>query len=215
MKRVIATVSIVLLISGCAGFPGGHGAATTAATGSHTATSGMTERGDVDTSPDESGAGGAMSPPVQAGVHERNVNIGNWRVDCLYEETRFQTQCKAETYGKVLQFIGDEVYEPTPVLWISWMSKEDPDKRTVCMLGHDYPVNAVSFRVDNHAPLQLAAGTASGCFIASQTFINQIRKGSQLVVSFLRFPWGETKVGFDLHRSNRALDELKKLVASQ
>jgi hypothetical protein len=148
-------------------------------------------------------------------VRERKVDFGNWQVDCLYEETRYQTQCKAETYGRITQFLGDEVYKPTPILWISWMKGEDPDKRTVCVLGHDYPVNAVSFRVDDNSPLKLSAGTASGCFQSNQTFINQLRKGKQLVVSFMRFPWGETRVSFNLNRSNSALDELKKLVAAQ
>jgi hypothetical protein len=196
MKRLAVIASIVLSISGCAGFPEGGGVSTTD----------IEETGYPESE---------KTSPSQTDAHEHKVNIGNWRVDCLYEETRFQTQCKAETYGRILLYLGDEVYQPTPILWVSWMTGEDPDTRTVCVLGHDYPVNAVSFRVDDNPPLQLVAGTASGCFLANQTLINQLRKGKQLVVSFLRFPWGETRVGFNLHRSNSALNELKKLVSSQ
>lgn len=190
MKRVVVIAFIVLLISGCAGV----------------STTGTEETGYQ---------ASEKTSSSKTDVQEHKVNIGNWRVDCLYEGTRFQTQCKAETYGRILRYHGDEVYQPTPILWVSWMKGENPDKRTVCVLGHDYPVNAVSFRVDNNPPLQLAAGTASGCFLANQTLINQLRKGQQLVVSFLRFPWGETSVGFDLNRSNSALNELKKLVSAQ
>jgi hypothetical protein len=215
MKPLIAIASAVLLLSGCAGFPGGHGAATRGAADNATAASDQAESGGMTMATIGADTSSTTNRADQAEVQERKVNIGSWRVDCLFEQTRFQTQCKAETYGRIIQYLGDEVYQPTPILWISWMKGENPDKRTVCMLGHDYPVNAVNFRVDNNPPLQLVAGTASGCFLANQTLINQLRKGKQLVVSFLRFPWGETKVGFDLHRSNSALDELKKLVAAQ
>ncbi|MDX2416025.1 MAG: hypothetical protein QNK19_01005 [Xanthomonadales bacterium] len=198
MKLFALIVTTLLLISGCANFPGGG-----------VATSGTEENGTM------ASTGSSASQSSTAAVRERKVNIGNWLVDCLYEETRFQTQCKAETYGKITHYLGDEIYQPTPILWVSWMKGEDPDKRTVCVLGHNYPVNAVSFAVDNNPPLQLVAGTASGCFISNQTLINQLRKGQLLVVSFLRFPWGETKVSFDLNRSNQALNELKTLVAAQ
>ncbi len=198
MKLITAIVPAILLMAGCANFPG---TATTGAEGTDNMTSAAGDE--------------TLAEPAKPVTREREVNIGNWRVDCLYEEITLLTQCKAETWGKLLQYLGDEIYRPVPILWVSWMKGEDPDKRTVCVLGHDYPVNAVSFRVDNNQPLQLAAATASGCFIANQALINQLRKGQQLVVSFLRFPWGETKIGFNLHRSNSALDELKKLVAAQ
>jgi hypothetical protein len=145
----------------------------------------------------------------------RSADLGQWQVGCLLEDTKYLAQCKAELTGHVQQFLGDEAFRPTPLLWISWIKGEDPDKRTVCVLGHNYPAVSVGFRIDKYPELQLIAASASGCFIANQEFINQIRKGRQLVVRMNRFPWGETHIGFDLHRSNRALDELRRLVKSQ
>ncbi len=197
MKLHTLLLPVVLLLSGCAGLSGG----------------GMSETGSSPAKATQSSGSGKSATAKGAGEHK--VNFGNWRVECLFTDQRFMTQCKAETYGKLVQSVGDEAYRPIPILWVSWMTGEDTDKRTICVLGHDYPVQVVSFRVDEQSPLQLPAATASGCFIANQDLIDQIRKGKALVVGFQRFPWGETRISFDLHRSNSALDELRRLVLAQ
>ena len=94
MKSPATLLMMSLLVTGCANFPGG-------------------------TSTDDSTASTAQ--PEQSEVREREVQFGNWRVDCIYEEVNYLTQCKAETYGKITEFHGDEMYHPTPVLWISCM----------------------------------------------------------------------------------------------
>jgi hypothetical protein len=70
-----------------------------------------------------------------------------------------------------------------------------------------------SFRVDNNASLQLAAGAASACLISNQTLINQVRKGKLLVVPFLHSPWGHVRACLDQNRSNNVIDDLKKLIS--
>jgi len=148
-------------------------------------------------------------------ARERRVQFGNWRVDCIYEEVNFSTQCKAETYGKVTASLGDEIYHPTPVLWISWLKGEPPYARSVCVFGHDYPVQGVSMQVDDQPPVQFGAQNATGCIPADNTLLKQLRAGHQLTVTFLRWPWGQTRATFSLHRSVKALDELDRLVAAQ
>lgn len=191
MTRAACLMLYFLLLAGCANFPAGEPA---------------TER------PDDSAR---AAPPPSQELRERRVQFGNWRVDCIYEEVNFSTQCKAETYGKISVSVGDEIYHPTPVLWISWLKGEPRGLRSVCVFGHDYPVKGVSLRIDANPPFQIGANNATGCIIADPNLLRQLRAGRELTVTFLRWPWGETKATFSLHRSSRALDELDRLVAAQ
>ena len=183
----------VLLATGCANFP----AAT----------------------PDEDQPASATSKSTaqqaRPDARERRVHFGNWRVDCIYEEVNFSTQCKAETYGKIRVTVGDEIYHPTPVLWISWLKGDPRSTRSVCVFGHDYPVRGVSMQVDSNPPFQIGAHNATGCIIADNTMLKQLRAGQVLTVTFLRWPWGESTATFSLHRSGKALDELNRLVDAQ
>ncbi|MEZ5540648.1 MAG: hypothetical protein R3F42_01240 [Pseudomonadota bacterium] len=156
-----------------------------------------------------------VRPQDRQSTRERRVQFGNWRVDCIYEEVNFSTQCKAETYGKISVSVGDEIYHPTPVLWIAWLKGEPRGYRSVCVFGHDYPVKAVSMRVDGNPPLQIGAHNATGCVPADSNILKQLRAGRELAVTFHRWPWGETTATFNLHRSSRALEELDRLVAAQ
>jgi hypothetical protein len=188
MKFAVTALTMTLLATGCADFPPGT-------------------------------AGGDRAPARQQkmndDVRERSVHFGNWRVGCTYEEVSFLTQCKAETYGKVVQYHGDEIYHPTPVLWVSWLKGEPKNNRSVCVFGHDYPVEGVSLQVDNNIPLQIGALNAAGCVIADTMLMKQLRAGDELNVTFLRWPWGRTKATFSLNRSINALDELDRLIAEQ
>jgi invasion protein IalB len=83
------------------------------------------------------------------------------------------------------------------------------------VFGHDYPVKGVSLQVDSNPPFQIGAHNATGCVVADNTLLKQLRAGRELTVTFLRWPWGESKATFSLHRSSRALDELERLVAVQ
>ncbi|MGB5472550.1 MAG: hypothetical protein WBQ78_03610 [Gammaproteobacteria bacterium] len=193
MKFPASLFLISLLATGCANFPAG-------------------------TATEDQPASTAQERTVQTkrqGVRERRVNFGNWRVDCLYEEVNFSTQCTAETYGKITESYGDEIYHPTPVLWISWLKGEPRPTRSVCIFGHDYPVKGVSLQVDSNPPIQLGAQNATGCVIADNNLLQQIRTGRALNVTFLRWPWGQTRATFSLNRSSLALDELARLVAAQ
>lgn len=201
MKRSLIIASfLAIFLQGCASTPGSR----------HASTAGP--------GPAVQEAPAAAAPPAATATDATHASrpatsgTDGWLIVCQNEAGRFATQCRAEMRGRILMSLGDETYQPLPVLWVSWMKGEDPDKRTVCVLGHDYPVNAVQFQVDANPPLALTAATASGCFLSNQTFINQLRRGRQLVVSFLRFPWGQTKLGFDLRGSNSALDELRDRV---
>jgi invasion protein IalB len=195
MKRSLIFASfLAILLQGCASTPGGKHASTASKT----------------PAVQQASAATPSTPAAQPAAPD----TGGWLIVCQKEAGRLLSQCRAEMRGHILHSLGDERYQPAPVLWVSWMKGEDPDKRTVCVLGHDYPVNAVQFQVDDNPPLALTAATASGCFLSNQTFIDQLRKGQQLVVSFLRFPWGETKLRFDLHGSNNALDELRERVTA-
>lgn len=191
MKRAASLLLSILLLAGCTSFPSGE-----PATGQPAGTVRAT-------------------PPAHQEPRERRVQFGNWRVDCIYEEVNFSTQCKAETYGKISVSVGDEIYHPTPVLWISWLKGEPRGTRSVCVFGHDYPVKGVSMRIDDRPPLQIGAHNATGCVIADPTILRQLREGRELTVTFLRWPWGESRATFSLHRSSRALDELDRLVAAQ
>lgn len=193
MKFPASLLVISVLATGCANFPAG----TT-----------------TEDQPASSGSERTVQPERKAG-RERRVQFGNWRVDCIYEEDNFSTQCTAETYGKVSGSLGDEIYHPTPVLWISWLKGEPAPTRSVCVFGHDYPVRGVSMQVDSNPPIQLGAHNATGCVIADNYLLQQIRTGRQLTVTFLRWPWGETKATFSLNKSGRALDELTRLIAAQ
>ena len=186
MKSTATMLIMALLASGCAGFPGD------------------TTTGDTTASSTQSNE-----------VRERKVQFGNWRVDCVYETVTLLTQCKAETYGKVTEHYGDEIYHPTPVLWISWLKGEPAHTRSVCVFGHDYPVKGVSLQVDNNAPILIDALNAAGCVIADRTLVSQLRSGHELGVTFLRWPWGKTKATFSLNKSINALNELDRLVAGQ
>ena len=148
-------------------------------------------------------------------IREHSVQFGNWRVDCVYEEVNLLTQCKAETYGKVIQYHGDEIYHPTPVLWISWLKGEPKTTRSVCVFGHDYPVTGVSLQVDDNRPIQIGALNAAGCVLADNYLLKELREGHELSVTFLRWPWGETKAAFSLKKSSNTLKELDRLVAGQ
>jgi len=190
---------ISLLATGCANFP----AATTT---------------------EDHQAGGAQEGMVQPerkavrqrkNAREREVHFGNWRVDCIYEEVNFSTQCTAETYGQITESYGDEIYHPTPVLWISWLKGEPRHARSVCVFGHDYPVKGVSLQVDKNPPIQLGAQNATGCVIADSNLLRQIHTGKTLEVTFLRWPWGQTKASFSLNKSSIALKELERRVAAQ
>jgi len=83
------------------------------------------------------------------------------------------------------------------------------------VFGHDYPVKGVSIQVDNNTPIQFGAQNATGCVLADNRLLQQLRAGRQLNVTFLRWPWGQTRATFSLNRSSRALDELDRLVAAQ
>lgn len=190
MKLPAILLLPVLLITGCANFPAGTADQTPSQTGTAPDSTAQTSR-------------------------ERRVQFGNWRVDCLYEEVNFSTQCKAETYGKIGVSVGDELYHPTPVLWISWLKGEPRGTRSVCVFGHDYPVKGVTLRIDANPPFQIGANNATGCILADGNLLRQLRTGRELTVTFLRFPWGESRATFSLHRSSRALDELDRLVAAQ
>jgi hypothetical protein len=92
MKLITAIVPAILLMAGCANFPG---TGTTGAEGTDNMTSAAGDE--------------TLAEPAKPVTREREVNIGNWRVDCLYEEITLLTQCKAETWGKLLQYLGDEI----------------------------------------------------------------------------------------------------------
>ena len=188
MKLHAALLTMTLLATGCANFTTG------------------TPTGDRPVSP---------APQQRSEIRERGVQFGNWRVGCIYEEVNFLTQCKAETYGKITAFYGDELYHPTPVLWVSWLKGEPKQIRSVCVFGHDYPVKGVSLQVDNNAPFQIGALNAAGCVIADNILMKQLRAGHELGVTFLRWPWGQTKASFSLNKSINALNELDRLVAEQ
>jgi hypothetical protein len=193
MKFRASLLLISLLATGCANFPAG------------------TTKGEQPPSTVQ----GSTPQQERSEVRERRVQFGNWRVDCIYEEVNFSTQCKAETYGKVTEAVGDEIYHPTPVLWISWLKGEPAYTRSVCVFGHDYPVKGVSIQVDNNTPIQFGAQNATGCALADNHLLQQLRAGRQLNVTFLRWPWGQTRATFSLNKSSRALDELDRLVAAQ
>ena len=145
MKLPANMLILSLLATGCANFPNG------------------TNTGDEPAS---------TAPQQQKNeVSERKVDFGNWRVDCIYEEINFLTQCKAETYGKITTFYGDEVYQPTPVLWVSWLSGEPKQARSVCVFGHNYPVQGVHLQVDDNPPVMVDALNASGCEIADSKLL--------------------------------------------
>jgi len=191
MKLPATMLMMTLLATGCANFPAG-------------------------TPTDDSPASTASTAQQEGNdVRERKVQFGNWRVDCIYEEVNSITQCKAETYGKVTEFHGDEIYHPTPVLWASWLTGEPKHMRSVCVFGHTYPVTGVSLQVDDNMPIVIGALNASGCVIADSTLIKQLRTGHELGVTFLRWPWGKTKATFSLNKSINALNELDRLVAGQ
>jgi len=191
MKLHATILMMTLMATGCANFP-------------------------ADTATDDSPASPASTAPQEkTDVRERKVQFGNWRVDCIYEEVNYLTQCKAETYGKVTEFHGDEIYHPTPVLWVSWLTGEPKYTRSVCVFGHSYPVKGVSLQIDDNIPIQIGALNASGCVIADSTLIKQLHAGHELTVTFLRWPWGQTKASFSLNKSINALNELDRLVAGQ
>lgn len=193
MKFPASLLLPVVLAAGCANFPAG------------------TTTGEQPADTVQQGTG-QKSPST---ARERRVQFGNWRVDCIYEEVNFSTQCKAETYGKITASMGDEIYHPTPVLWISWLKGEPRYARSVCVFGHDYPVQGVSIQVDGSPPIQFGAQNATGCILADSNLLKQLRAGRQLTVTFLRWPWGQTRATFSLHRSMKALAELDRLVAAQ
>lgn len=186
MKSTATLLILSLLATGCANFPAGS------------------------TSEDEPAS---TAPQKKTEVRERKVQFGNWRVDCIYEEINFLTQCKAETYGKITAFYGDEIYQPTPVLWISWLTGEPQQARSICVFGHNYPVQGVRLQVDDNPPVTIDALNASGCVIADSKLLKQLRAGHELGVTFLRWPWGQTKASFSLNKSINALNELDRLVA--
>ena len=188
MRLRTTLLVMTLLATGCANFPAGT------VTGDNTESPASQERN---------------------AVRERKVQFGNWRVDCVYEVVTLLTQCKAETYGKVTEYYGDEIYHPTPVLWITWLKGEPEHTRSVCVFGHDYPVKGVRLQVDENPPILIGALNAAGCVIADNNLINQLRAGHELGVSFLRWPWGKTKAIFSLNKSTNALNELDRLVAGQ
>jgi len=190
MKFPACLLLIPLLASGCANFPAG----TTHPSGTVQGTAAEQEPKDV---------------------RERRVQYGNWRVDCIYEEVNFSTQCKAETYGKITEYYGDEIYHPTPVLWVSWLKNEPKHTRSVCVFGHDYPVKGVSLQIDNNIPFQIGAHNATGCIVADNNLLKQLREGHELAVTFLRWPWGQTRAVFSLNKSINALNELDRLVSGQ
>jgi hypothetical protein len=178
---------ITLLATGCANFPVDTGA-------DHPASTAQQQRDNV---------------------RERNVQFGNWNVDCIYEEVTLLTQCKAETYSKITEYHGEDFNHPSPILWISWLKGEPKHIRSVCVFGHGYPVTGVSLQVDDNLPLQLGALNAAGCVIADGILLKQLRAGRELNVTFLRWPWGKTIASFSLNKSANALNELDRLVAGQ
>lgn len=188
MKLPVTLLMMTLLATGCANFPG----STT--TDDRTASTAQQERDEV---------------------RERQVQFGNWRVDCVYEEVTLLTQCKAETYSKITEYRGDDSYHPSPILWISWLKGEPKHIRSVCVFGHDYPVTGVSLQIDDNVPLQVGALNAAGCVVADTTLMKQLRAGHELDVTFHRWPWGKTIATFSLNKSINALDELDRLVAAQ
>ena len=188
MKLPATMLMITMLATGCANFPAG-------------------------TTSDDNQASTAQQ--VRNEVRERKVQFGNWRVDCIYEAVTLLTQCKAETYGKITEYQRDEIYHPTPVLWVTWLKNEPKHSRSVCVFGHDYPVEGVKLQVDNNAPILIDALNAAGCIIADNTLINQLRAGHELGVTFLRWPWGKTKATFSLNKSINALNQLDRLVTGQ
>lgn len=188
MKLPATLLMMALLTTGCANFPAG-------------------------TPDDDRPAITAQQP--RDDVRERKVQFGNWRVGCIYEEVTLLTQCKAETYSKITEYRGEDSHHPSPILWISWMKGEPKHIRSVCVFGHRYPVTGVSLQVDDNPPLQLGALNAAGCVIADSILLKQLRAGHELNVTFLRWPWGQTKATFSLNKSTNALKELDRLVAGQ
>jgi hypothetical protein len=188
MKLPVTLLMMTLLATGCANFSGG-------------------------TSTDDRTASTAQ--PEQNAVREREVQFGNWRVDCIYEEVSALTQCKAETYSRITEYRGEDTDHPAPILWISWLKGEPKHIRSVCVFGHDYPVTGVSLQVDDNMPLQIGALNAAGCVIVDATLMQQLRAGHKLDVTFLRWPWGQTIATFSLNKSTNALNELDRLVAAQ
>jgi hypothetical protein len=188
MKLSVTLLMMTLLATGCANFSGG------------------TTNGDQTTS---------TAQQEQNKVREREVQFGNWRVDCVYEEVSGLTQCKAETYSKITEYRGEDTNHPAPILWITWLKGEPKHIRSVCVFGHNYPVTGVSLQVDDNTPIQIGALNATGCVIANATLVQQLRAGQELDVTFLRWPWGQTIATFSLNKSTNALNELDRLVAAQ
>lgn len=208
MKLPVTILLTTLLATGCANFPAG----TDTTTGDKPAS---TESSPSPAATESPASTASTAPRDKNDVRERKVQFGNWRVDCIYEAVTLITQCKAETYGTITEYYGDEIYHPTPVLWVSWLKGEPRLSRSVCVFGHDYPVVGVSMQIDDNTPFLIEAINAAGCIIANKSVLDQLRNGHELVVTFQRWPWGQTKAAFSLNKSINALNELERLIAEQ
>lgn len=140
------------------------------------------------------------------------ARFGDWKIGCLDNPVNFSSHCKAETIGTVTEFRGDPGYRPHVVLWVSWLRGQPKDSRSICVFGQDYPVEQVALQIDGRKPVELEARKASGCFVANERFLRQLRAGTNLYVTFTRWPWGEARAVVSLKRSSNALKELNRLV---
>ncbi len=198
MSYKILISLLVLAVGGCATTHGGPPAQT----------------------PQAPAAAATPYPPTPAEVIARNQKayrdrFGDWKIGCMDNPVNFSSHCKAETPGMVTEFRGDPGYKPNVVLWVSWLKGQPKDSRSICVFGQDYPVEQVTLQIDQRKPVELEARKASGCFVANERFLRQMRYGSNLYVTFRRWPWGEARAVVSLDKSGNALKELSRLIAAR
>jgi len=157
---------------------------------------------------------------AEAVAQDRKVDrerFGDWNIACLDNPVNFSSHCRAQTRGAITEFRGDPGYGPNPniLLWVSWIKGQPKDSRSICVFGENYPVEKVTLQIDARDPVQLEARNVSGCFVANDQFLQQMRNGSNLFVTFQRWPWGQAKAVVSLKKSSHALKELSRLVAER
>jgi hypothetical protein len=148
-------------------------------------------------------------PERQLTYRER---FGNWKIDCSNNPLKHSSHCKAENFGPITTKRGKPEFRDSIVLWVSWVKGTPKNQRSVCVFGHRQPIEELVLQVDKGKPARLPARKASGCFHASEAFLQQMRSGQRLNVTFRSWPWGETKAFVSLDKSANALDELVRLV---
>lgn len=153
-----------------------------------------------------------VPPPAVKDSRAYRAQFGDWKVGCVDNPVNFTSHCKAETIGSVIEFRGEPGYRPHVVLWVSWLKGQPKDSRSICVFGQDYPVEQVTLQIDRRKPVELEARKASGCFVANEKFLRDMRAGKDLYVTFTRWPWGEARALVSLKKSGNALKELNRLV---